>query len=69
MIYKTQQEAELAALHANLGIDTTYKHWVVEQTTGGWTLVLEGKEVTVASKRTAKSLFIAGILIILTKYI
>lgn len=70
MIYSTKQEAETAALHANLGIDTTYKRWVVEKCPGGWQLVLEYQPAVVASKRSHKYLIIAGILFFLTyKYL
>lgn len=67
MIYSTKQEAETAALHANLAIDTTYKHWVAVQEGNGWTIALQYKDITVSSTRTAKSLIIAGILIFVAK--
>lgn len=70
MIYNTKQEAEQAALHANLAIDTTYKHWVAVPYNGSsWTIALEYKDITVSSTRTVKSLIIAGILILTVKYI
>lgn len=68
MIYSTKQEAETAALHANLAMDTTYKHWVATPYNGSnWTIVLEYKELEINAKRTAKTLLIAGILIFLTQ--
>ena len=68
MIYATKQEAETAALHANLAMDTTYKHWVAAPYNGSsWTIVLEYKELEITAKRTAKTLLIAGILIFLTQ--